>query len=319
MCNKEVTESAVEPDHDPGLVGPASLKTRVLPLVALLLLALIWGYSWVVMKVALDYCPPFLFAALRTFLGAIALFVALILLRRPLRPRALGGTAVLGLLQTTGFVGFLTWALATGAAGRTSVLTYTMPFWLLLMASALLGERLSRAQWGAVLLAFVGLLLIVSPWNLHGGASPFLAVAGAVFWAASAVQAKLLRAKHQLDLLALTFWQMLAGAIPLALVAVLAEREWLVWSATFAVALAYVAILGNAVAWLLWMYILDSMPAGTAGLATLLTPVVGVLSSWFQLGERPGAVEGIGMIAIVGALLWTVLSELTRGRKRLSR
>ena len=52
-----------------------SAHTRWLPVAALLLLALIWGYSWVVMKVALDYVQPFTFAALRTFLGALALLL----------------------------------------------------------------------------------------------------------------------------------------------------------------------------------------------------------------------------------------------------
>lgn len=225
---------------------------------------------------------------------------------------------MLGLLQTTGFVGLLTWALATGTAGRTSVLTYTMPFWLLLLARAFLGERIRGTQWGAVALALVGLLLIVSPWKLGAGASPFLAVGGALFWAASAVQAKALRAKRDLDLLALTFWQMLMGALPLIVVAAAVGEQPPVWSPTFVLALVYVAVLGNAVAWLLWLYILDSMPAGTAGLATLLTPVVGVLSSWLQLHERPGLFEGLGMTAIVGALMWTVLGELFRGKRQLS-
>src|SRR5665648_1239395 len=92
---------------------------------ALILLALIWGYNWVVMKIGLGYAQPFAFAALRTFLGALSLFLLLIVLRRSLRPQAVGFTIVIGLLQTTGFVGLLMWALQSGGAGKTSVLTYT--------------------------------------------------------------------------------------------------------------------------------------------------------------------------------------------------
>jgi drug/metabolite transporter (DMT)-like permease len=81
-----------------------------------------------------------------------------------------------------------------------------------------------------------------------------------------------------------------------------------------------VSLLGNAVAWVLWLYILDSFRAGTAGLATLLTPIVGIVSAWIQLGERPGLLEGLGMIAIVGALLLTASREFltTRFRGRRS-
>jgi len=268
------------------------------------------------MKIALNYTEPFTFSALRTFLGSLSLFVALPVFRRPLRPVALGPTAVLGLLQTTAFVGLLTWALAGGGAGRTSILTYTMPFWLLLLAWVFLGERLKGFQWVAVALAVSGFILILAPWHLRGGKSTLLAVAGAIFWAASAVYAKVLRRRHQVELLSLTAWQMLLGSLPLILIAFLAESPSSVqWTGTFVAALAYVSVLGNGVAWLLWLYILNALPAGSAGLATLLTPVIGIVSAWIQLGERPSAAEGAGMIAIVTALMLTVLWELLRGRR----
>jgi drug/metabolite transporter (DMT)-like permease len=59
---------------------------------ALAVLALIWGYNWVVMKVALLYAQPLTFAAMRTFLGALALLALLVFLRRPLRPPAVRWT-----------------------------------------------------------------------------------------------------------------------------------------------------------------------------------------------------------------------------------
>jgi drug/metabolite transporter (DMT)-like permease len=298
-----------------GQTEGGSWRSYRLPLAALVLLALIWGYSWVVMKIALDYVQPFTFAALRTFLGAGALFLALPLMKRPLRPKALGPTALLGLLQTTGFVGLLTWALEDGGAGKTSILTYTMPFWLLLMAWVLLGEKLRGFQWVAVGLALAGLILILSPWRLEGKNSDFLALGGALFWAASAVYAKILRRHHEVDLLSLTAWQMLLGSIPLIIIAVTTGESAPEWTGTFIAALVFVAILGNALAWLLWLYILNSFRAGTAGLATLLTPVIGMSAAWIQLGERPGVLEGVGSIAIVGALLLTVLWELLRGRR----
>jgi drug/metabolite transporter (DMT)-like permease len=284
------------------------------PIAALILLALVWGYAWVVMKIALDYVQPFTFAALRTFFGALGLLALFPLLKRPLKPKAIWPTALLGVLQTTGFVGLLTWALAGGGAGKTSVLTYTMPFWLLLMAWVALGEKLKGFQWVAVCLALVGLVLVLTPWRLRDGFASFLAVGGAIFWAGSAVFAKVLRKKHDVDLLSLTAWQMLLGSVPLIVIAALTWSEAPVWTGTFIVALVYVAILGNALAWILWLYILNSFSAGTAGLATLLTPVIGITSAWIQLGERPGLAEGLGMIAIVGALLLVAMRGLLAGR-----
>jgi drug/metabolite transporter (DMT)-like permease len=80
--------------------------------------------------------------------------------------------------------------------------------------------------------------------------------------------------------------------------------------------LVYTVVLANAVAWFLWLYALHSLPAGAAGLGTLAIPVVGVIASWIQLGERPSLTEGIGMLLIVGALGVLATYGLTAGRRQ---
>jgi drug/metabolite transporter (DMT)-like permease len=290
----------------------SAARNRRLAALALLVLALIWGYNWVVMKVGLRYAEPFSFASLRAFLGGLALFILLVVLRRPLRPRALGLTAALGLLQTTGFIGLVMWALVNGGAGKTSVLTYTMPFWLLLMAWVTLGERLRKFQWVAVTLAFAGLMLILTPWHLHGWFSELLTIGGALCWGGSAVVAKVLQKRHRVDLLSMTAWQMLLGSLPLILVALLTWSGPPVWSGSFIEALAFNVIPANALALVLWFFVLRTLRAGTAGLGSLLTPVIGVASAWIQLGERPGVSEAFGMAAIVVALVVLTLVEMVR-------
>jgi len=261
------------------------------------------------MKLMLDYAEPFPYAAMRTFLGGVGLVALLPLLGRPLRPKALGLTVILGVLQTAGFLGLMTWALQGEGAGRTAILTYTMPFWLLLLAWVFLGERLRGFQWLAVGSALAGLVLVVTPWRLEGVLSPLLAVGGALSWAASAIVAKVLRRRHEVDLLALTAWQLLLGSLPLVVVAGLTWSPP-VWSGTFIAGLAFTVVAGNMVAWILWLYILNALPAGTAGLGMLLTPVIGIVASWIQLGEKPAVLEGLGMALIVCALLLTVVSGI---------
>ena len=63
----------------------------------------------------------------------------------------------------------MTWALHGEGAGKTAILTYTMPFWLLLMAWVFLGERLKGFQWVAVAVALAGLILVLAPWEMKGG------------------------------------------------------------------------------------------------------------------------------------------------------
>ncbi len=270
---------------------------------ALGLLSLIWGYNWVVMKEALHYIDPFAFSALRSILGALAIFVILLLLGRSRAPGSFLGVLILGLVQTTLFVTFSAWALVSGGAGKTAVLVYTMPLWLLMLAWPILGERVKGWQWLALLSAFAGLLLILEPWRMRAPLfSTVLALLAAICWAASGIWVKRLRARVKIDLLPLTAWQLLLGSAPLLIFAFVARPQPITWAPSLIGALVYNAIPATALAWLLWLYALHELPAGMAGMGTLLTPLVGVSAAWIQLGERPGALEAGGMVLVFAGL-----------------
>ena len=260
------------------------------------------------------YAQPFTFAALRTFFGAIFMFLLLLVLRRPVRPRALGLTIIFGLLQTGGFVGLIMWAVSIGGAGKVSILAYTMPFWLLMLAWPILGERVRGLQWAAVIFALAGLVAILGPWNMRGLESSLLAVAAGFVWALSSVVVKIMRRKHDIDLLNLIAWQGLFGCIPLIIVALLTANRGVEWSGSFIAALLFNIIPANALTWVLWLYILHALSTGTAGLSSLAVPLVGVVSAWIQLGERPGALEAVGMGLIVIALAILTARELVASR-----
>jgi drug/metabolite transporter (DMT)-like permease len=294
--------------------GRASWWAAYVPFGALVLLALLWGYNWVVMKVGTQYAEPFTFAALRAFIGAVFMFGLVAALRRPLRPKALGLTVIFGILQTGGFVGLTMWAVYTGGAGKASILAYTMPFWLLLIAWPVFGEPVKGFQWATVLLAFAGLVFVLQPWNMHGLFSSLLAVAAGLVWATSSVVVKILRSRHEVDLLSLIAWQGLIGSVPLIIIALLTATTAPVWNGTFIAALLFNVIPANAVTWVLWLYILHTLPIGTAGISSLAVPVVGVISAWIQLGEQPGALEAVGMALIVVALAILTIREVRRGR-----
>jgi len=297
------------------MTDASAKRTRDLGILALVLLGPIWGYGWVATKVALDYSDALTFAALRVPLSAGLLFIVMIVLRKPLRPPPIGWTALIGLLQTTLFVGLVITALHDAGAGKVSVLTYTMPFWLLLLAWIFLGERLRGVQWLAVALAFAGLVLVVRPWAFEGAVSGLLTVLGGLSWAASALVVKLMQRKYTVDVLSLTTWQMVFGSVPLIIAAIVTYSGGPQWTADFWMGLIYTVILANAVAWFLWLYALHALPAGAAGLGTLSIPVVGVVAAWLQLGEVPTLVEGIGMLLIISALGVLAAYGLLSGRR----
>src|SRR5512142_1185945 len=114
--------------------------SRATPVAGFALIPVIWGYNWIVLKKGLAFADPLAFSAWRFGIASACLFAVLALSRRRLRIGHLGAAAWVGLLQVTGDFGFAMWALSIGSAGRSVVLAYTMPFWVVLLARPLAGE-----------------------------------------------------------------------------------------------------------------------------------------------------------------------------------
>ena len=288
---------------------PNSASVSAKPVLALAFLCVVWGYAWVVLKIALRYAGVFDFTGLRTIASAALLFIIVIAMRRPLRLSAWRAAVVVGSLQTAGFLLCSMWALSLGGAGRTSVLVYTMPFWTLIFAWLILGERMRGLQWLAVILAFCGLMLIVAPWDLQGTLIASLtAVAAGMFWSLGTVLGKKMMPKDSIDLLTFSAWQMLVAAVPLVAAAWLVPSSPVQWTTELIVCFVYATVLGSVLGWFLWFYVLNHMAAGVATLNALAIPVIAVASAWLQLGERPPPHELAGMLligiglALLGAL-----------------
>jgi drug/metabolite transporter (DMT)-like permease len=278
-------------------------KTYQPAILAIAALSFIWGYNWVVMKECLLYADAFDFAALRTSIGAVSLFALLLWKRRPLRPKAFWMTILLGFISTTACIGLVTLALATGGVGKTAILVYIMPFWVLLLAWPILAEHIRGSQWVPVILAFSGLMIILEPWNLQSTfISKFFAVLAGLAWALSAIMTKIMTRKHSFDLISLTAWQMLLGALPLVVIALLASDRPVLWTPYFTLGLLYSSVVSQALALLLWFFILSKLPAGVASMGTLATPVIGTIAAAIELGERPSITEAWGMLLILTAL-----------------
>ena len=278
------------------------MKPRLLAIAALVGLSLIWGNNWVLMKWAVRDASPFFFAAERALGGGVVLLLIAIVLRKPLRPERLFGYAMLGIFQITGFLGLVTWAVVTAGAGKVAMLSYTMPFWVALLAPALLGERLRFAQGVAIAIAFVGVVCMIAP--LHGAwIADVMAVFAGISWAIGVIVAKRLQREARLDLYNMTMWQMLFGGIALLVIALIVPSHPTVWSATYIWILAYNVLLATAFAYILWIFVLQVLPARDASMGSLAVPLLAVMASWALLGERPTILEGSGMLLVVAGLV----------------
>ena len=288
-------------------------------ILALIALCAVWGYTWVILKEGVRFADPWDYAALRTVPGALLLFAIAAWRGESLVLRSPRHVLMLGLWQTAAFNGLVSWALVSGAAGKTAVLVYTMPFWTVLIAWPVLGERIRGLQWLAVALSAAGLLLVLEPWALQGSfAANTLAVLTGVSWAVAAVLTRRWRAHLAVGTFALTAWQMLLGGLVLAVAALFLSARPVQWTPYFCFLLAYATLFGTVLGWALWFYVLKLLPAGVAGLAVMAVPAIGVLSSRLQLGEQPGTVESAGMLLIgasLAVLSWAALRDRAAARR----
>jgi len=284
-------------------------KTRRTALAALAALALVWGYNWVVMKIATRYAPPVEFAALRLLLGACVLFAIMPVLRKPLRPQYPLAYVAIGVFQSGAFVALATWAVISAGAGKVSILSYTMPLWVAVLARPVLGERLHARHIIALTVAAAGIVLILGFWNARGSLfSDVIAIIAGVCWAIGVVLTKRLQMHAKPDVLSLTTWQMLFGGIVVGIAAIFVPSHATHWTWIYGGALAYNVFLASALAYVLWIFVLNHLPARDASIGTLANPIVGIIAAWLQLGEVPAVNESIGMALVIVALVVLALS-----------
>ncbi|KMJ52737.1 hypothetical protein ACG97_11990 [Vogesella sp. EB] len=257
-----------------------------------------WAYNYVVMKVTLQAATPITHLIIRTTIGSLTLFGVLLARGHGLRPQRLKQTLQVGLTTTFAYGLTVTLALVAGAAGRTSVLVFTMPFWVALLSRWLLAEPFTANARRALVAGFAGLMLIVAPWQLHGVLPMLLAVLAGFLWALGSVLTKKTAQQGQLDSLNFSGWQALIGLAPLPLLLPFADFAAIHWSPAFVLGMIYSGVFSSAVGWLAWLWLLRRLPASTLSFNALVIPVLAVAMAATSLGEWPGSGELLGMLLI---------------------
>jgi drug/metabolite transporter (DMT)-like permease len=281
-----------------------AIRSRRGAYVALVALTLIWGFNWVALKLAMRHADPVVFNTQRILVAIAVLFTLMVWQGRSVAPNAWIAIIVTGFFQTTINAGSTTMAVATGGAGRASVLVFTMPFWTLLLAWPVLGERVRGSQWIAVLLALAGLTLVVEPWNWHDAILPKLwAVLSGFGWAAGTIATKYFQRDKHLDMLNFIGWQMIVGVLPFFLLPFVRATPPVDWSPVYVAMLAYSGAIATASGFVLWIAVLRWLPAGTAALNMLAIPAIALVSSMMIFDERLNATEWTGIAFIASGLV----------------
>lgn len=289
-------------------------------LVLLVVLTVVWGINWPIMKLGIADFPPLTFRAMSLALGLPVLGLALVWMKVPFRIPREHWRELLLLTVTNMLVWHSLIILAVGSlsSGRAAILGYTMPIFAAVLGAMCFGNRLLPRAWVGVAAAALGAALLL--WhefsNLSGRpVGVLLALTGAATWALGTHLLR--RTTIPLPTLTLSFWMTVLATLTLGVLATLFEHErWkapppAAWSG---IAFNAIAIFGFAHA--VWFSLARSLPPVASSLSVMFIPVLGVFSGAWWLGEvlhwQDWAAVAL-MVVAIASVLWPSRAPASSG------
>lgn len=291
---------------------PASRDGGRLAWIAWSAVCLIWGTTYLAIKVALDTVPPFLMGGLRYAIGG-AILAGLLRLRGHALPlsewRTLAVLAVFMLLIGNGGV---VWGEQFVSSGLTAVLIATSPFWMVgVDAMITRGHHVRARQWIGLVIGFLGIVLLVWPDVASSGKAGWRVVAGLVSvqcacagWAIGSSYTR----RHVVpkDVLGSAAMQMVFGGLYMLIVgSLLGEWRGLSFTPRTSLALTYLTLAGSVVAFAAYSYALQHLDIAVVSLYTYVNPIIAVALGAILLGEPfharmivAGSVIVVGIVAV---------------------
>ena len=276
-------------------------------LVGLLLLTLMWGLNWPIMKVSLRELTPLHFRAATMMGGALLLavyFRARGVRMLPQGAREWRDVVVLGAPNILGWHGLSIIGVAHLPAGRAAILGFTMPVWAVLLSVLFYRERFTARLAVAVgaVLAGITLLLWSELGYLAGSPAGIAWMQAAAFcWALGTIWMR--RAHLTLPAEALVVWMMVLSAVAIQALALLLEpaQRWQ-FSAPVWASLVWSVLINYGAAQVIWFALARALPSSTSAMSIMAVPMVGVLSSPLIVGEWPSWQDLAAMACVVVAI-----------------
>ena len=273
---------------------------------ALLIVYVVWGSTYLGIRIVVETMPPLLSLGIRFGLAAVIMCMVLVIRRGPrvlrvTRAELLGALLIGGLLLGIGNGGVMLGERDVPSA-MAALIVGVIPL-VVLIIRRLMGETIDRTQVIGVTAGLIGLVVLVAPLGLSGTVAPlgiFLLLGSTIGWAYGSVLSRVVRLPR--DPFVTTFYQFLAGClfgfIVSGLTGEMANVHPSSWSPQSLVALAYLVVFGSLIAFSAFTWLLQHAPVTRITTYAYVNPVVAVALGWFVLGEviTPPMILGATMI-----------------------
>ena len=305
---------AASPQQRPGRPGPAPAGAWA----ALLVVWVVWGSTYVAIRVGVESIPPLAMAAIRYLIAGAVLFPIArrgggAELRATDRPRLAHwlGMAVVGTMLLAFGNGAASYAEQTLPAGLTALLIATVPIWMVLADRVLNGQRIAPVSWLALLLGAVGVAILARPHG-HGAVLPVLIVlGGSLSWGTGSVLAGRLPAPAR-PLLGSAMEMLAGGAVLTGLAAATGELSRIdpgQVSGRSLLALLYLIGPGSLLAMTCYVIALRRLPTASVSTYAYVNPVVAVGLGALLLGERLTVITLVGGAVVLASVALLLVSR----------
>jgi drug/metabolite transporter (DMT)-like permease len=276
----------------------------------LIILTVVWGLNWPVMKLGVTGMPPLLFRTLSMWLGLPVLALALVWLKVPFAMPRKHWPELLLLAATNMFIWHVCIILAIQSlsSGRAAILGYTMPIFSAILGAIFFASRMTKRNWLGVAAAALGVALLL--WHEMMGLSgkPLgvaLALTAAATWALGTQLLR--RTKIDTPTLTISFWMTVLACVVMSALTMTFERDaWVMPSQSSWFAIVYNAVLVFGYAHAAWFYLARSLPPVASTLSVMFIPILGVFVGAYWLGEvlhwQDWAAVGL-MVVAIGSVL----------------
>lgn len=252
-------------------------------------LCLIWGSTWMFIKLGLDFFPPMTFAAVRFMLTAAFLFIILIITYKKDSFKNFFSWPAIIFGVFNGFSYALVFEGENSiSSSLTAILNAVLPFSALIIAAIIIGEKITYRKIIGMSIGFLGISALY--WNDLGNATPSM-IAGSIMILLSTVTystGAVIAKKHQSkgNILQTVTLQMLISGIVLTILALIIEpNPIIIWAPKGIIALIYLSAIGSALAFLLYYYLLKNIEVSSLSYVSMITPIIAVMLGVVFLNE----------------------------------